>query len=120
MPDHLSSPGVFKIIHSARATFLSNVPFIPKISASVNYEIKLPTPPASVANFTADEWDSGLWDVAKWDSASAALVSTKWVSIGASGFVASAQIQVTCGVTPLPRTELVAFELLYERGTVMN
>lgn len=120
LPDHLRSPGVFKIIHSARATFLSNVPFIPKISASVNYEIKLPTPPASVANFSADEWDSGLWDVAKWDSASAPMVSTKWVSIGASGFVASAQIQVTCGVTPLPRTELVAFELLYERGSVMN
>ncbi|MRG66100.1 hypothetical protein GH789_12515 [Rhizobium pusense] len=120
MPDHLRSPGVFKIIHSARATFLSNVPFVPKISASVNYEIDLPTPPTSVADFNADEWDSGLWDVAKWDSASVAMVSTKWVSIGASGFVASAQIQVTCGVTPLPRTELVAFELLYERGSVMN
>lgn len=120
LPDHLKSPGAFKIVHSARATFLSNVPFIPKISASVNYEIKLPPPPSSVPNFQTDAWDSGIWDVAKWDSATAALAVTKWVSIGASGFVVSPQIQVTCGVTALPKTELVSFEVLFERGSVMN
>lgn len=120
VPDHLKSPGAFKIVNNARATFLSNVPFIPKISASTNYEIKLPPPPASVPNFPTDTWDSGLWDVARWDSATAAMAVTKWVSVGASGFVASPQIQVTCGFIALPKTELVSFELLFERGSVMN
>ena len=119
LPEHLRSPGVTKIIHSARSVFLSNVPFIAKISASVNYQISLPTPPSSVADFATDEWDSGLWDVAKWDSASISTVSTKWVSVGESGFSISPQIQVTCGVTPFPRTELIAFDVLYERGGVM-
>ncbi|WP_431321675.1 hypothetical protein [Rhizobium sp. YTU87027] len=120
LPDHLRTPGAFKIIHSARAVFLSNVPFIAKISASVNYQVTLPTPPSSVANYTTDEWDSGLWDVAKWDSAGVGQISTKWVSVGKSGFIVSPQIQITCGVTPFPRTELMAFDVLWERGTVMN
>lgn len=118
-PDHLRSPGVTKIIHSARSVFLSNVPFTAKVSMSVNYNITLPTPPSSTPNFSTDEWDSGLWDVAQWDSQSVANVSTKWVSVGKTGFVVSPQIQITCGVTPFPRTELVAFDVLYERGGVM-
>lgn len=118
LPDHLRSPGVTKIIHFARSVFLSSVPFVAKVSASINYAISLPTPPSSVADFTTDEWDSGLWDVATWDSASAQTVSTKWVSVGKTGFSISPQIQVTCGVTPFPRTELIAFDVLYERGGV--
>lgn len=119
MPEHLKLPGAMKVIHSARSVFLSNVPFTAKISMSVNYNITLPSPPSSVANFATDEWDSALWDVGQWDSQSNATVSTKWVSVGKSGFVASPQIQITCGVTPYPRTELIAFDVLYERGGVM-
>ena len=119
LPEHLKSPGVTKVIHSARSVFLSNVPFIAKISASVNYAISLPTPPSSVTDFTTDEWDSGLWDVALWDSAGVGTVSTKWVSVGKSGFSISPQIQITCGVTPFPRTELIAYDVIYERGGVM-
>lgn len=119
LPDHLKSPGVQKLVHSARSVFLSNVPFIAKVSASVNYQVTLPTPPSSVTDYSTDEWDSGLWDVAKWDSAGVGQVSTKWVSVGKSGFVISPQIQVTCGVTPFPRTELIAFDVIFERGGVM-
>lgn len=119
LPDHLKSIGVTKLVHSARAVFLSNVPFTPKISMSVNYNVTLPTAPASVSNYSTDEWDSGLWDVALWDSEGTGTVSTKWVSIGKSGFAVAPQIQITCGVTPFPRTELVAFDALYERGGVM-
>jgi hypothetical protein len=119
LPDHLKSPGAIKIVHSARSVFLSNVPFSAKVSMSVNYNITLPTPPASVANFTTDNWDEGLWDVAKWDSAGVGTVQTKWVSVGKSGFIVSPQIQITCGVTPFPRTELIAFDVLFERGGVM-
>lgn len=119
LPEHLKSPGAMKTVHSARAVFLSNVPFNAKISMSVNYNVTLPTPPSSIANYSTDEWDSGLWDVAVWDSQGAGTVSTKWVSIGKSGFVVSPQIQITCGVTPFPRTEMIAFDVLFERGGVM-
>ena len=119
LPDHLKSPGAIKTVHAARAIFLSNVPFRPKISISVNYNVTLPTPPSSIDDYQMDEWDSGLWDVAMWDDQGVGTVSTKWVSIGKSGFVVSPQIQITCGVTPFPRTELIAFDVLFERGGVM-
>ncbi|MBX5206689.1 hypothetical protein [Rhizobium sp. NZLR11] len=120
LPDHLDSPGLTKTVHQARAVFKSNVPFLPKISASTDYQIDLPTPPSSVTNFTVDVWDSGLWDVAKWDAGSISQTSTQWVSIGKTGFSVSPQVQITCGVTPTPTTELVTFDMLFENGSVMT
>ncbi|TBY60145.1 hypothetical protein E0H46_31735 [Rhizobium leguminosarum bv. viciae] len=120
LPDHVDSPGVTKTINQARSIFKSNVPFIAQISASVNYAIDVPSPPSSAANFSADVWDVGLWDVAIWDAGQATSVSTKWVSVGKTGFSISPQVQITCGITPTPRTELVAFDVLYESGSVMT
>lgn len=119
LPDHLKSVGQTKIIHSARATFQSNVPFTAKISISKNYQVMLPAAPSSVADFTADLWDVGLWDVAIWDAGSASTVSTKWVSVGKTGYAIMPQIQITCGTTPRPTTELIAFDVMYERAGVM-
>lgn len=119
LPDHIKSIGQIKTVYSARSTFQSNVPFIPKISASTNYKVNLPAAPASVADFSADVWDVGLWDVAIWDSGSSSEVTTKWVSIGKSGFSIMPQVQITCGITATPRIEMVAFDIIYERGGVM-
>lgn len=119
LPEHLGAPGATKTVKMARAIFLSSVPFTPKISASVDYSISLPTAPSSVADFTTDEWDSGLWDVAQWDAGTTTTVSSRWVAIDKTGFSVSPQIQITCGVTPFPRTELVAYDLTYEMGGVL-
>lgn len=118
-PDHMDAPGVTKTVHQARCIFKSNVPFNAKISASVNYSTDLPTAPSSVADFDADLWDVGLWDVALWDGGSSTELSTKWVSIGKTGFSVSPQVQITCGITPKPVTELIAFDMLFENGGVM-
>jgi hypothetical protein len=118
MPEHLQLPGVTKTVHNARSVFRSAVPFIAKVSASTDYTISLPSAPPSVTNFTTDEWDSALWDVGKWDSGSTPTTTTKWVSIGKTGFSVAPQIQVTCGVTPYPRTELIAYDVIYEAGGV--
>lgn len=119
LPDHLKTMGATKVIHNARSTFLSNVPFTPKISMSVNYVVDLPTAPSSVTNFTTDEWDAALWDTATWDSQGVGTVTTRWVSIGQTGFTASPQVQITCGVTPFPRTELISYDVLFEAGGFM-
>jgi len=119
LPDTLKMPGQFKTVQSARAVFLSDVPFIPKISVSVNYKVTLPTAPPSVANFSVDTWDTGLWDVARWDGAGELTVTTKWVSIGRSGEAFMPQVQVTMGVSPTPTTELVTFDVLFEPGGFM-
>jgi hypothetical protein len=118
-PDHMDSPGVTKTVHQARCIFKSNVPINPKISASVNYSTDLPTAPSSIADFAADVWDVGLWDTALWDGGTATNISTQWVSIGKTGFSVSPQVQITCGITPKPVTELIAFDMLFENGAVM-
>jgi len=120
LPDHLDSPGVTKTVHQSRAIFKSNVPFIAQVSASTDYQIDIPPAPSSVNDFTVDVWDVGLWDVAQWDAGSTSQTTSQWVSIGKTGFSASPQIQITCGVTPTPTTELVAFDMLFENGAVMT
>jgi hypothetical protein len=115
----MRNAAIFKVIKSARATFLSNVPFKPKISASMNYKVNLPTPPNSTADFQVSLWDVGLWDVALWDAGTSISLTTKWVSIGRSGFAIQPQVQITCGVTPKPATELIQFDVMYNMGGVM-
>lgn len=116
LPDHMRSPGIHKTVHSMRSTFRASVPFKAKVSASTDYKIQLPTPPASVADYTTDEWDSGLWDQASWDSAGTVDSRSIVASVGRSGFVISPQVQVTCAVTPFPRVELIASDVEYETG----
>lgn len=116
LPDHMRAPGIHKVIHSVRSTFRASAPFKAKVSASVNYKIQLPTPPASVADYTTDEWDSGLWDQALWDSAGTVDSRAIVASVGRSGYVISPQVQVTCAVTPFPRLELIASDVEYETG----
>jgi len=119
LPDHLRSPGATKIIHSIRSVFIASVPFTSKVSASVNYNVTLPTAPSSVADYTTDEWDSAEWDVSLWDATGTSTVTTKWQSVGKSGFIISPQVQITCGITPFPRIELIASDVIYETGGVM-
>lgn len=117
-PDHLRSPGVYKTIHSARAAFLSSTVFIPKISASTDYRIKLPSLPTSVADASTDEWDNAFWDLSNWGGDEDPTAITRWVSIGRSGFVIMPQIQITCGNSDTPSTELMAMDIIFETGAV--
>lgn len=118
-PDQLKSPGVYKSLESARATFSANTPFKPKISASTDYQIKLPTPPSSAMSVATDLWDQGLWDVSIYDAGTESQIYTKWVSIGRSGFAISPQVQITSGTSIALNAELVQIDLLYRNGGVM-
>ncbi len=115
--DHLDAPGVTKTITMARTIFKAATPIIAKVSGSTDYAETLPSAPSSPANFLTSEWDSGLWDSALWDTSNIkASYKTGWVGIGETGFSFAPQVQVTYGVTPLPRVELVAFDIAYEQG----
>lgn len=117
--DHLNAPGAVKTIHSARTIFNAGSEILPQISISKNYAVSLPSPPNSIADYSADEWDVGLWDVAIWDAGVTLETKTKWHSIGQSGFAVAPQLQMTMGISPTPRVELVAIDLIYEAGGVM-
>ena len=117
-PDHLRTPGIYKTVHSARAAFVASTAFTPKISASTDYQIRLPSPPSSVAGAVTDGWDDATWDVTNWSGEADPTAITRWVSIGRSGFVISPQIQITCGTPNDPQAELMAFDVIYEAGGV--
>jgi hypothetical protein len=118
--DHLDTPGRTKTVTMARTIFRTASPAIPRVSCSKNYATALPSAPSSPANYTTDEWDSGEWDQAQWDAGVAqSLFNSEWVGIGQTGYVISPQVQLTFGITPLPRVELVAFDLAYEDGGVI-
>jgi hypothetical protein len=119
--DHFKSPGVSKTVQQARAIWLSTTSIGAKVSASTDYNIVLPTAPNSIADYTVDQWDVGKWDEAQWDSASENVqaLPTKWESVGKTGFAFAPQFQVTVGITPKPRIELVAIDMTYTPGAVV-
>lgn len=119
--DHAGSPGHTKTVTSARAQFVASTPFNPQLSASANYTIELPAPPNVLLDTGgADAWDSALWDDGVWDAAGANLpINTRWVSIGQTGYVIAAQIQVTVGSSTRPDVEFVTIDQLIETGEVM-
>lgn len=119
LPDHIKSPGMVKTVHSARITFKSTFPANPKVSASVNYKVSLPSPPSVGSDFSnGGEWGVSLWGVGLWGAQGSTSISTKWQSIGKTGFIVSPQVQLTCGYTPYPEFEIIAIDIIHETGAI--
>jgi hypothetical protein len=124
LPDHLKSPGAHKEILQARATFRSLAPFAAKLSVATDYGRDFPSAPSAAADTSSPAlWDVGVWDVSKWDdspdSEERVTATTRWRSIGRSGFVASCQVQVASGGSRKPDAELVTLDVLYQPGGVV-
>jgi hypothetical protein len=119
--DHLGAPGYEKTIIAARGQFTTQNTFIPQLSVSTDYSISTPSPPNVSTDFDSPGiWDVGVWDVAEWDTGIIAQpYNTRWVSIGQSGYVTAAQVQVSCGSVTTPSAELVIIDVLFEAGEVM-
>jgi len=119
--DHLGAPGYEKTIMAARGQFTTQNTFIPQLSVSTDYSISTPSPPNVSTDFDSPGiWDVGVWDVAQWDTGiTPTPYNTRWVSIGQSGYVTAAQVQVSCGSVTTPSAELVIVDILYEQGEVM-
>lgn len=115
--DNFGAGGMTKQIKMARASFRATQPFTPKVSASINYTIDLPSAPDVYSETdTADAWDSGVWDVAVWNSTVDRFISSRWVSVNAIGFSAAVQIQVTCGSVTTPDAELISTDVVFQVG----
>lgn len=120
--DHLDAPNVEKTLHQARAIFRTGNVVLPKLSASVNYKVNMPTAPSSPANFSVgDVWDSGIWDTAVWDDTTlnTDTETTYWQSIGKTGYAHSIQLQLTWGTTSEPNTELLTIDVTHEPGAMV-
>lgn len=118
--DHFRAPANTKVLNMARASFRGTRAFNPQVSCAVNYMQTFPAAPSSIPDATEDNWDEGLWDSAVWDGSSQLFVTSQWQAIACQGFVAAPIVQVTSGVTPRPDAELMAVDIQYERGSVVN
>jgi hypothetical protein len=115
--DHLGAVGAYKTVTQVRAIFRTLGEFNPKLSVTTDYSISLPTYPAAGTPEAASQWDVGLWDQARWDAGVVYYTeTTKWVSVGRSGFAHAPIILLTSGSTAAPSAELVAFDTLYNPG----
>lgn len=124
LPNHLGAPGFRKVTTQARASFRALAPFTARLSVAIDYDRNFPNPPSAALDATTPAlWDVGQWDVSRWDDGPDAEerlpVSTRWRSTPGSGFSHSAQLQVTCGGTRKPDAELVAIDLMYQRGAMV-
>lgn len=117
--DQIGAPEVTKTAQQARAHFITTTNFNYKISASVDYDINLPTAPSNVSVVVEGGWDDGEWDVALWGGPTEGVLNTKWASIGKTGFSHAPQIQITLGDTTEPGVELNSFTLTYTQGAIV-
>jgi|694.fasta_scaffold06859_6 hypothetical protein len=120
--DHLELPNFEKTVHQARALFRTGNTLIPKLSASINYAIQLPAAPSSPPEFSAgDVWDSAIWDTSVWDAGllTTNTATTRWQSIGKTGYAHAIQLQITWGTVSEPNTELLSIDVNYEPGAMV-
>ena len=125
-----SSQSTTIVWRQARASFVARAgePFLPQLSATVDYDIVIPPPPpAGIDPGPADLWDQGWWAStppdadptfqAKWDAAALpapTVRNTGWVSIGYTGFSHAPIVQVTVSQQAVPEVELISIAATYE------
>lgn len=117
--DDFGAAGVQKTVMQMRPIFQTGNPIQPLLSMVPDYNEALPSPPSSVADFTISLWDAGLWDVALWDGGAPDILNFRWVSVGVTGFALAPVLLMTYGVTPTPRTEIVAIDVAFHTGALV-
>lgn len=118
--DDFAAPAMTKTVTQMRPVFQVGNPIAPKLEALPDYDETVSVPPSSVADFPLGIWDEGLWDSALWDSADVTVAQAQWVSVGVTGYVVAPLLQMTFGVTPAPRVELVAIDAAYHVGALVT
>jgi hypothetical protein len=118
------SPSQTLTWRQARASFSAKAgePFVPQISATINYVVTLPTPPAAgIDPGPQDLWAEGVWDTAKWDNGvpgAQVIRNTGWVSIGMTGFSHAPIVQVTVAQQAKPVVDMISIAATFEREGV--
>ena len=117
--EELSSRAVTKVVNLARARFRASRNFIPKVSVSTDYTVRLPAAPNAAAQAAEDTWDVGVWDTAKWSGGSQKQIHSRWRSVHGVGDMHAPQIQVVSGAISKPDAELISIDLMYELGAIV-
>jgi hypothetical protein len=119
--DALGALGYSKTIIQARATFVTSTDILPDLSVSTDYIVDLPTKPnAPVQTGVPSLWDVGRWDQAIWDDRTQRYtLSTRWGSIGRTGYSIAPQWQMACSGDIQSTAEFVEMTITYLIGELV-
>lgn len=125
-PQDFGNGATFKTVGALQAIFAASSTFNPQLSASSDYSVSFPSPPAAATDVgvEASTWDSGEWDSAIWDGDSPSfvnlpIISTGWVPVGRNGGTISPQIQITVSSEATPNIELLRVDALVSAGAAV-
>lgn len=119
--DHMDMPEQTKTALQGRAHFISDSTFNHKISASIDYNVTLPTAPSAAAIPVVGGWGTGLWgSTFIWGASITRAVNSKWASIGKTGFVHAPQVQITLGDTQESDIKLISMDFTHIDGETVT
>ena len=120
--DDMGYPGAFKIVQTARPTWLYDGEINPQISIASDYKSNFNAAPSGAQVATTGNiarWDYSLWDVALWaeDSTERSYkVSNGLVSVSGSGYALAPQIQITSISTAKLKARLGSIDVIFIQG----
>jgi hypothetical protein len=119
--EHFGDKSALMTWRQARSSFFApaSEPFIPQITATTDYNIRIPTPPNAGTKIDLLEvWDQALWDDGRWDQEGAPrnlpVYNTHWLSIGETGYAHAPIVQITVSQTSTPRVGLISVDAVVE------
>lgn len=121
--DHLGAIGAYKTAHEVRGTWKRDQPINPKHSVATDYVSSFPAAPSAADLLTTGgaEWDVATWDVDEWAVGETVYqVEQKWNVVSGHGKVLAPQIQITCSASYKLACELIALDLTYSTGAVVE
>jgi hypothetical protein len=117
--DQMGTVG-YKTVSMLRAVFRGPNPVKEKLTARSDYNISLPTAPASSPVSGNSTWGDATWGDSEWASAGQEKhIQQQWKAAYAGGEVHSAILQVTSGANIPLDTELIRIDATFTSGEVV-
>lgn len=100
--EDLGSPATRKVARNASATKRSRTRAREKLTATFDFNTKLPPAPDAAATDDQSVWGTGVWGTSLWGEDQGELVTGRWVALGGSGRDVSVAFQVSSNsISPL-------------------
>ena len=118
--DPLKTSASLKTGMSARATLMSPLKVLPKLSLQSDFTIKLPPPPDDIVKPAGSVWGVGIWGTSLWGSVAQRKTFQEWRSVNGSGYALAPSVQVSSGSISAPEVELVSVDLTYDLADIVT
>ena len=117
----MGAHGLQKTIVQMRATFRAKTRIAPQVSAKVDYDLTVSSPPnAGVDSGLGSIWGVSVWGAAKWGGSAVTSTQALWASVGRTGYAIAPEVQVTVGSIAKPNVELVGVDATFHVGAMVT